>query len=102
MIRWASEAANGGCSAPVDDCASAATANMTAMTSESTKRMRQVRSERSHHTGDAREFLRKIDASDAKIWQSALMLDSLDYALLNAVQRDDSRTADQLARIVPL
>ena len=30
------------------------------------------------------------------------MLDSLDYALLNAVQRDDSRTADQLARVVPL
>jgi len=44
----------------------------------------------------------KIDAADAKIWQSRLMLDSLDHALLNAVQCDDSRTADQLARVVPL
>ena len=30
------------------------------------------------------------------------MLDSLDYALLDEVQRDDSRTADQLATVVPL
>ena len=30
------------------------------------------------------------------------MLDPFDYALLNEVQRDDSRTADQLAAVVPL
>jgi len=30
------------------------------------------------------------------------MLDPLDVALLNEVQRDDSRTADQLASVVPL
>ena len=30
------------------------------------------------------------------------MLDSFDYALLNEVQRDDSRTVDQLATVVPL
>jgi Lrp/AsnC family transcriptional regulator, leucine-responsive regulatory protein len=30
------------------------------------------------------------------------VLDSLDYALLNEVQRDDARTADQLATVVPL
>jgi DNA-binding Lrp family transcriptional regulator len=33
---------------------------------------------------------------------SAVMLDSFDHSLLNEVQRDDSRTADQLAEIVPL
>jgi Lrp/AsnC family leucine-responsive transcriptional regulator len=30
------------------------------------------------------------------------MLDNFDHALLNEVQRDDSRTADALAQIVPL
>jgi Lrp/AsnC family leucine-responsive transcriptional regulator len=30
------------------------------------------------------------------------VLDSFDYALLNEVQRDDSRTADQLASALPL
>jgi Lrp/AsnC family transcriptional regulator, leucine-responsive regulatory protein len=30
------------------------------------------------------------------------MLDPFDHALLNEVQRDDGRTADELARIVPL
>jgi DNA-binding Lrp family transcriptional regulator len=30
------------------------------------------------------------------------MLDSFDYALLDEVQRDDARTADQLASVLPL
>src|SRR5262249_13726225 len=98
MICCASEAAKGGCSAPVDDCGSAAAAIMTVMSDESTKRIRWCPLERSHGNGNASGFLRKIDAPAAKIWQSGLMLDSLDHALLNAVQRDDSRTADQLAR----
>jgi DNA-binding Lrp family transcriptional regulator len=45
---------------------------------------------------------RKIGALRAKIWHSAAVLDSFDLALLNLVQRDDSRTADQLADRVPL
>lgn len=45
---------------------------------------------------------RKIGALRAKIWHSAAVLDSFDLSLLNLVQRDDSRTADQLADRVPL
>jgi len=46
--------------------------------------------------------VRKIDAAGARIWHSKQVLDSFDLALLNLVQRDDSRTADQLAERVPL
>src|SRR6478672_10808046 len=45
---------------------------------------------------------RKTDALRAKIWHKRRVLDSFDLSLLNAVQRDDSRTADSLAREVPL
>src|SRR6478672_4948945 len=45
---------------------------------------------------------RKTDALRAKIWHKRGVLDSFDLSLLNAVQRDDSRTADSLAQEVPL
>jgi Lrp/AsnC family transcriptional regulator, leucine-responsive regulatory protein len=41
-------------------------------------------------------------ALDAKFWQEQGMLDRFDLKLLNLVQRDDSRTADELARHVAL
>ncbi len=46
--------------------------------------------------------VRKIDALRAKIWQARRVLDSFDLQLLNLVQVDDARTADSLAREVPL
>jgi Lrp/AsnC family leucine-responsive transcriptional regulator len=45
---------------------------------------------------------RKIGACRAKIWHGWGVLDRFDLALLNLVQRDDSRTADQLAQQVAL
>lgn len=45
---------------------------------------------------------RKMGAQLAKIWQNRAMLDRFDLALLNHVQRDDSRTADELAEAVAL
>jgi Lrp/AsnC family leucine-responsive transcriptional regulator len=45
---------------------------------------------------------RKKDALRAKIWHHGGMLDSFDLALLNEVQRDDGRTAEELATSVPL
>jgi len=44
----------------------------------------------------------KKGAPVAKIWHNGWMLDRFDLALLNAVQRDDSRTADSLAEDVAL
>lgn len=46
--------------------------------------------------------VRKNDALRARIWHNRAMLDAFDLALLNEVQRDDSQTADQLARKVAL
>lgn len=43
----------------------------------------------------------KVGALRARIWQT-LPMDKFDLALLDAVQRDGSRTADSLARDVPL
>jgi Lrp/AsnC family transcriptional regulator, leucine-responsive regulatory protein len=45
---------------------------------------------------------RKTSAFRAKNWHKRRMLDGFDLALLNLVQRDDSRTADSLAQEVPL
>ena len=44
----------------------------------------------------------KRDAGLAKIWHSHRMLDRFDLRLLNLVQRDDSRTADDLAQQIAL
>jgi DNA-binding Lrp family transcriptional regulator len=46
--------------------------------------------------------VRKNGALRAKIWHTEDMLDAFDLALLNQVQRDDSQTADQLARKIAL
>ena len=45
---------------------------------------------------------RKIDAPRAKFWHGWLVLDGFDFLLLNLVERDDSQTADRLARRVAL
>jgi Lrp/AsnC family transcriptional regulator, leucine-responsive regulatory protein len=44
----------------------------------------------------------KVRAACAKIWHAGAMLDATDYRLLNLVQRDGWRTAEQLAADVPL
>src|SRR5262245_55299419 len=46
--------------------------------------------------------VRDLQARRARIWHNGAVLDPLDVVLLNEVQRDDSRTADQLASVVPL
>ena len=46
--------------------------------------------------------VRKKGALSAKIWHDWHMIDSFDCALLNLVQKDDSRTADDLAESVAL
>ena len=45
---------------------------------------------------------RNLGALRARFWHSCSVLDRFDLALLNAVQRDDSLTAEQLAQQVPL
>ena len=46
--------------------------------------------------------MRNFRARRAKIWHVGFVLDRFDIALLNAVQRDDSKTAQELAAEVPL
>ena len=46
--------------------------------------------------------MRKSRAPHAKIWHTQAVLDRFDLDLLNLVQRDSSRTAEQLAERVPL
>jgi len=48
------------------------------------------------------QLVRKFGAVLAKIWHAVTMLDRFDRVLLDAVQRDDSRTAESIAREVPL
>jgi Lrp/AsnC family transcriptional regulator, leucine-responsive regulatory protein len=57
-----------------------------------------------NNRADARNLhtARKTGAHRAKIWHADAMLDGFDLALLNQVQRDDSQTAEQLARAVSL
>jgi Lrp/AsnC family transcriptional regulator, leucine-responsive regulatory protein len=45
---------------------------------------------------------RKNNAPRAKIWHTPMMLDRFDRMLLNLVQLDSARTADSLARDLPL
>src|SRR5688572_8826160 len=45
---------------------------------------------------------RNSGARRAKFWHALLMLDRFDLALLDAAQRDDSKTANDLSAQVPL
>lgn len=56
----------------------------------------------SHSTRSLLPGARNFSAFAAKFWHDAPVLDPFDLALLNLVQRDDSRTAEQLAAQVPL
>jgi DNA-binding Lrp family transcriptional regulator len=56
---------------------------------------------RSYSTKTLR-FARNVDALRAKIWHGGPVLDRFDFDLLNLVQRDDARTAESLAKNVPL